>query len=102
MKGYVRNKSRPEGSIAQGYVVEECLSFCSLYLAETVDSKFNKRARNEDVTMCTTTNSTGLDVFSRRGHNPRSGTTKIFYAETLKKAHQYILFNSETVKPYIE
>lgn len=103
LKRYVRNRSKPEGSIAQGYVAEECLSFCTLYLADYVDSKFNKRARNEDVTESTSsTYSQGLDVFSRKGHDPKNGKTKIFDAETLKKAHQYVLFNCETVKPYIE
>ena len=31
LKVYVRNKARPEGSIAEGYIDNECLSFCSLY-----------------------------------------------------------------------
>ncbi|XXG73683.1 hypothetical protein AAC387_Pa07g2558 [Persea americana] len=29
LKSYVRNRSRPEGSIAEGYLAEECLTFCS-------------------------------------------------------------------------
>ncbi|KAL2512828.1 Uncharacterized protein Adt_18428 [Abeliophyllum distichum] len=29
LKDYVRNQSKPEGSIAEGYVVEESLTFCS-------------------------------------------------------------------------
>jgi hypothetical protein len=28
-KRYVRNMARPEGSIAEAYVVDECLTFCS-------------------------------------------------------------------------
>ena len=28
LKKYVRNKARPEGSIVEGYVVEEALTFC--------------------------------------------------------------------------
>ncbi|XP_068331574.1 uncharacterized protein [Pyrus communis] len=30
LKRYVRNKGRPEGSIAETYLVDECLSFCSM------------------------------------------------------------------------
>ena len=30
LKGYVRNKARLEGSIAEGYIDNECLMFCSL------------------------------------------------------------------------
>ncbi|KAL4298991.1 hypothetical protein AHAS_Ahas17G0056200 [Arachis hypogaea] len=29
LKSYVRNKAKSEGSIAEGYVVEEALTFCS-------------------------------------------------------------------------
>ncbi|GJS58859.1 hypothetical protein Tco_0653643 [Tanacetum coccineum] len=31
LKKYVRNKAKPEGSIAEGYVAEEALNFCSYY-----------------------------------------------------------------------
>ena len=31
LKGYVRNKACPEGSIAEGYISEECLTFCSRF-----------------------------------------------------------------------
>ena len=32
VKSYVKNRSRPEASIAEGYLAEECLIFCSRYL----------------------------------------------------------------------
>uniref|UniRef100_A0A7N2N0X3 DUF4218 domain-containing protein n=1 Tax=Quercus lobata TaxID=97700 RepID=A0A7N2N0X3_QUELO len=32
LKSYMRNKATPEGSIAEGYIVEECLTFCSRYM----------------------------------------------------------------------
>ncbi|XP_040994337.1 uncharacterized protein LOC121240879 [Juglans microcarpa x Juglans regia] len=31
-KRYVKNKTRPEGSIAEAYIHVECLTFCSMYL----------------------------------------------------------------------
>lgn len=39
LKGYVRNKGHPEGSIAEGYLLEECLTFCSRYM-EDIETKF--------------------------------------------------------------
>lgn len=47
LKGYVRNKARPEGSIAEGYIVKESLTFVSMYLNE-IETRFNKENRNED------------------------------------------------------
>src|SRR4051812_40276466 len=32
IKKYVRNRSRPDGSIAKGFLTEECISFCMNYL----------------------------------------------------------------------
>ncbi|KAD2394219.1 hypothetical protein E3N88_41196 [Mikania micrantha] len=45
LKSFVRNKARPEGSIAEGYVVEEALTFCSMYL-EGIQTRFNRPDRN--------------------------------------------------------
>ncbi|GJW30407.1 F-box domain containing protein [Tanacetum coccineum] len=47
LKGYVRNKAKPEGSIAEGYVVEEALTFSSHYFWD-VTTKFNRPDRNVD------------------------------------------------------
>ena len=48
LKCYVRNKARPEGCIAEGYVAEEALTFCSMYLQD-VQTKLNHPERKEDV-----------------------------------------------------
>ena len=32
LKGYVRNRSRPEESIVEGYISEEVVSFCTSYI----------------------------------------------------------------------
>nr|GFC57420.1 hypothetical protein [Tanacetum cinerariifolium] len=47
LKGYVRNKAKPEGSIAEGYVAEEALTFSSHYFWD-VSTKFNRPDRNVD------------------------------------------------------
>ena len=41
LKGYVTNKARPEGSIAKAYIVNECLTFVSMYL-RGIETKYNK------------------------------------------------------------
>jgi hypothetical protein len=46
LKGYVRNKAHPEGSIAEGYISEECLTFCAHFL-DDVDTKLNQADRHE-------------------------------------------------------
>ncbi|GJY70194.1 DIE2/ALG10 family protein [Tanacetum coccineum] len=47
LKIYVRNKAKPEGSIAEGYVAEEALTFSSYYFRD-VTTKFNRPDHNVD------------------------------------------------------
>ncbi|KAK1400869.1 hypothetical protein POM88_000474 [Heracleum sosnowskyi] len=42
LKSYVRNRSKPEGSIAEGYLAEECLTFCSRFLNSDAVPKFER------------------------------------------------------------
>ncbi|GJX65980.1 hypothetical protein Tco_0300323 [Tanacetum coccineum] len=48
LKNYVQNKAKPKGSIAEGYVAEEALTFCSRYLNDDVEMRFNRLGRNDD------------------------------------------------------
>ena len=49
LKKYVWNRARLEGFIAEGYVVNKVLTFCSKYL-KGVKTKFNRPERNPDLT----------------------------------------------------
>ncbi|CAN6561755.1 unnamed protein product [Malus baccata var. baccata] len=75
LKRYVRNKGRPEGSIDEAYLVDECLSFCSMYL-RGVESRRTRRGRNED------------------------GENVELDLNVLDQCHRYILNNCEEVNPF--
>ena len=47
MKGSVNCRSHPEGSIAEAYVFDESLTFCSRYLRGCT-TEFNRPTRHED------------------------------------------------------
>ena len=98
LKSYVRNRSRPEGCIAEGYIAEECLTFCSLYLSDEVETKHDKVGRNKDG--CENTMQE-LNVFSNSGRLLGNGNVKVLDDETLAKAHQYVLFNCDSIDPFI-
>ncbi|KAL3497992.1 hypothetical protein ACH5RR_040724 [Cinchona calisaya] len=61
--------------------------------------KFNQESRNKDRTENTIS---GLDVFTIAGPPLGKSTSTKFDEEILRKAHQYVLFNCEYVKPYIQ
>ena len=79
LKSYVRNWSKPEGCIAEGYMVEECLTFCSRFLADDSKNKLNSMKSN-----------VGSHIGSRRNKDGKA----IHLAEKIWiNAHRYVLFN---------
>ncbi|XP_071740172.1 uncharacterized protein [Rutidosis leptorrhynchoides] len=93
LKSYVRNKSKPEGSIVEGYLAEECLSFCFLYLASDVKTIHNKTSRNYD----DGGDDNVLPIFCMPGR-PIDATSvvKLSY-DTLAIAHSHVLFNCSEI-----
>lgn len=85
----MRNRARPEGSIAEGYLIEECMTFCSRYL-DDVESKLTRPVRNSD--------SSGVE------RDRSLGKRQSFTLSELQKkqAHRYVLFNYEGIGPYRE
>ena len=47
LKDYVRNAAKPEGSITEGYVVDEALIFCLRYF-DDAEMRFKQPDRNDD------------------------------------------------------
>ena len=43
----MHSKAQPEGSIAEAYIVMECIIFCSIYL-DDITTRFNRTDRNAD------------------------------------------------------
>ncbi|KAI3955309.1 hypothetical protein MKW92_004179, partial [Papaver armeniacum] len=82
LKKYVRNKAHPEGSIAEGYLADECVTFLSRYLKD-IESRTNKPPRYVDDTPI--------------GKPVRFALT----GDQKKKMHDYILSNDDDVAPYI-
>ena len=89
-KGYVRNRARPEGSIAEAYTAIEALTFCSKYI-ETVD-QLSKEVDEDNP---------GLNVFdypvrvtwkSRQEDKPKD----------LDKMVWYVLNNCPEILPYVK
>ena len=83
LKSYVRNRSKPEGSIAEGYIAEECVTFCSRFLCaeeSTMNSTtFKKPSANVQYHIGTRRNKDG-NFFSLEDAD-------------WKASHTYILFN---------
>ncbi|GAB2298096.1 hypothetical protein Dimus_038512 [Dionaea muscipula] len=99
LKSYVRNKARPEGSIAEAYVAEECMLFCSRYI-QGVETKENRSKRNRDGSDCEKRK--GISIFSMTGVMIGHEESEYLDHETWKQAHQYVLFNCDEVAEFVE
>ncbi|WJZ96904.1 hypothetical protein VitviT2T_015549 [Vitis vinifera] len=100
LKSYVRNKSRPEGSIAEGYIAEECTTFCSRYLHD-VETKHDHEERNY-VIENNITNGGGLTIFKCMGRTIGKSTSRVLSTEEWSQAYLYVLTNCEEVTSFIE
>ncbi|KAL6551372.1 hypothetical protein OROMI_021860 [Orobanche minor] len=82
MKSFVRNRSKPEGSIAECYLAEECVTFCSRFLG--VDGGFSANLE-----------SCSAEVQYHIGTR-KNKDGKIFKLKESdwEASHRYVLFNS--------
>ena len=84
-KSYVRNRNRPEGSIAEGYLAEECVTFCSRFL--NVDG--GTENSSIDFGRC----QTDLEYHIGTKKN-KDGKMFNLKDAVWKATHRYVLFNS--------
>ncbi|BBN68904.1 transposable element gene, partial [Prunus dulcis] len=84
LKGYVQNRTRPEGCIAERYIAEEAVEFCTQHLSNV--------------------STVGVPSSQKMGvSKPLSGcTVSVVDQDLLNQAHLYVLENTEEVLPYIE
>ena len=87
LKRYVSNRARPEGSIAEAYI-----------LKDGIETVHYRRERNEDLGE----SSEGLIVFSQTAR-PTGGRRNYgnLSRALLDTAHWYLLYNSPELEPYL-
>ena len=91
LKDYVRNQARPEGCIAECYLVDECIRFCGEYIQCNIDIG-PKKSRNEEYD----------DETILEGRPISKGKSIELSDEMLKIAHSYVLFNIAEAEPFIQ
>eukprot|EP00268_Persea_americana_P047012 TRINITY_DN48698_c2_g1_i1.p1 TRINITY_DN48698_c2_g1~~TRINITY_DN48698_c2_g1_i1.p1 ORF type:complete len:142 (+),score=12.79 TRINITY_DN48698_c2_g1_i1:87-512(+) len=98
LKSYVRNRGRPEGSMAEGYLSEECSIFCSRYLHE-VEAKFNRPVRNHDGGDVESHEK--FSIFAGTGHALGKATLRTLSTDEWEQAHLYVLNNCDVIAPFV-
>ncbi|KAL5538476.1 hypothetical protein UlMin_035499 [Ulmus minor] len=96
LKDYVRNSAKPEGSISEGYVVDEALTFCSRYF-DDIETRFNRPDRNDDGIHRTRR----LFVFESQC-KPMGKQSQVYVEKNVRdRAEFYILNNSSEIETYL-
>ena len=97
LKRYVRNRARPEGSIAEAYIADECLTFCSKYM-DGVETRFNREPINKGFS---NEEAYDVDVFGNGVHfTPAS---ELQYDENcFDQMVWYVLNNCSQVEKYVK
>ncbi|XP_073137452.1 uncharacterized protein [Henckelia pumila] len=90
LKGYVKNRARPEGCIAEGYLADERMRFCSAYIKKAASIGVRSN-RNKD-----------LENGLVEGRPISQGKEKILEDHVLQAAHRYVLFNTAEVESYLQ
>lgn len=110
LKSYVSNKAQPEGSIAEGFMLEETITFCSRYL-DGVETIFNRSKRNDDGIPHTSfyLYHSGGRVIGMKEKVRLDGKKLIGKKEkvcldgkNLKQMHRYVLLHSDEMKEVLE
>ncbi|KAL6334208.1 hypothetical protein AAG906_006801 [Vitis piasezkii] len=86
LKGYVRNRNRPEGCIAECYIAEEGIEFCTEYLSNV-----------EAIGIPSTSN-----IDQKVGASIFGGHTMKVDSNLWLQAHHYVLENTTIIQPYVE
>ena len=98
LKSYVRNKACPEGSIAEGYIDNECLNFCSLYYNK-MKTIWNRPERNYNLHVHNVENT--ISVFRTSFHPLGARINDELAYIDWKQLRWYVLNNCVEVQPFI-
>ncbi|XP_060202488.1 uncharacterized protein LOC132630922 [Lycium barbarum] len=105
LKSYVRNNSAAEGCIAEGYILEECLTFCSRYLEDgDIETRFNRPRRNDDENEISASSESTIlsNLFPASGKPVGAIKTLPIPPLEIIQAHRYVLTNCEIVDAFRE
>ncbi|XP_066381574.1 uncharacterized protein [Miscanthus floridulus] len=94
LKALVKNRAQPEGSIAEGYCIEECMTFCSRFLDG--DTRFNRPARNPEPSG----SMKDMYMFESVGEPIGKATVSHFDSQLLIQAHRYVLRHCDELEEF--
>jgi len=95
LKALVKNRAHPEGSIAEGYRNEECMTFCSRFIEGT--TRFTRPSRNPEVS----DKIKDMYLFDSAEESIRKASIVAqFSNQLLVQAHRYVLRHCDELENF--
>ena len=99
LKGYVRNKAHTEGSIAEGYILEECMTFCSRFV-DGLPTKQSQSERHQDGG--TDQPPTELSIMSIVDYSKKGFARELLSLDEINQMRHFMITNCEETTPWIK
>ncbi|XP_025608126.1 uncharacterized protein [Arachis hypogaea] len=100
LKQFVRNRAQAEGSIAEGYLSEEILTFCSRYL-DDIETRMTRPVRVDDQPSGVIPDACET-MFPKIGKEVGAATHFKLSQMEQHQAHRHVLVNCEAVSEFID
>jgi hypothetical protein len=102
LKKKVKNKAYVEASICEAYIVEEISTFISYYFEPHLKTRINRVPQHDDGGKVPS--SGNLSIFSNTGQPIPKNVVRGRYLSEIefKQAHNYVLFNCDELRPFIQ
>jgi hypothetical protein len=102
LKEKVKKKVHVEASILEAYIIEEISTFISYYFEPHMRTRINRVPRHDDGDEVIL--SGNLSVFSNPGRPISKNIIRGRYLSEIefKQTHNYVLFNCNELKPFIQ
>ena len=97
----MRTRSHPEASIAEGYVLDKSLTFCSRYMHGCL-TRHNRNVRNEEPDGEADVEEDTMPYIRKRGLQLIGSLHVELDDNAWIQAHRYVLFNYDHIKAYKE
>ncbi|XP_074378214.1 uncharacterized protein LOC141719736 [Apium graveolens] len=99
LKTKVRSKAHPEGSMAERYIQEECVHFCSLYFESKVETMHNRLRHYEAPKTCNDPH--WLEVYTYPAKSIERKGHRILTVDEDRLIKYFVLINTAEVAKYL-
>jgi hypothetical protein len=102
LKKKVKNRAHVKASICEAYIVEEISTFISYYFKPHLRTRINRVPRHDDGSEVPS--SENLSIFFNPGQPTPKNIVRGRYLSKIKfkQAHNYVLFNCDELRPFIQ